>query len=156
MRFLAAKARRLRVGWGKRPLTEDDFHQLREQHGVLLLEVDNDVGRTWFGLKWKGYYTTVDGVPAIVINKELRGLERLRVLLHEFGHHLLHAPETCFFSDSSIEKTEVEAEIFALVALIPKSMLPRLMSWNLFDEDEDLLPVRLLKRRKEIYDLYGI
>src|SRR5438128_61842 len=137
MRFLAARARRLRVGWGKRALTEADFHRMREQHGVLLLEVDNDEGRPWFGLNWKGYYTTVDGRPVIVINKALRGIMRLRVLLHEFGHHLLHAPETCFFSEDSVEKGEVEAELFALVALIPKSMLPRLMNWTLFEDSED-------------------
>jgi Zn-dependent peptidase ImmA (M78 family) len=121
---------------------------------VLLLEVDNEVGRPWFGLRWKGYYATVDGVPTIVINRELRGIMRLRVLLHEFGHHLLHAPETCFFSDSSVEKTEVEAEVFALVALIPKQMIRKMMSWNLFEDD--LLPVELLRQRLKILELYGI
>lgn len=156
MRFLAAKAKRLRVGWGRKALTEEDVLRLLWWHGVLLLDVDDEVGRPWYGLNWKGYYTTVDGLPTVVINKKLRGIMRLRVLLHEFGHHLFHAPETCFFSEDSVEKTEVEAEIFALVALIPKSMLPRLMTWELFAEDEELLPVRLLKRRKEIYDRYGI
>lgn len=154
MGFLASRAGRLRIGWGKRPLNEDDFHRLREQHGVLLLEVDNHTGRPWFGLRWKGYYTTVDGIPTIVVNSELRGIERLRVLLHEFGHHLLHAPETCFFSESSVEKTEVEAETFALVGLIPKQMIGELLSWNLFEED--LLPVELLRRRLKILELYGI
>lgn len=154
MRFLAARARRLRIGWGKRPLNEADVYRMCEQHGVLVLEVSNDEGEPWFGLRWKGYYMTVDGVPTIVVNKELRGITRLRVLLHEFGHHLLHAPETCFFSEGSVVKTEVEAEVFALVALIPKQMIRKMLSWNLFEED--LLPVELLRQRVKVLDLYGI
>ena len=151
MRFLAAKARRLGVGWGKRALTEDDVLRLLWRHGVLLLEVDDAAGSPWYGLNWKGYYTTVDGLPTVVINKRLRGIMRLRVLLHEFGHHLFHAPGTCFFSDESVEKGEVEAETFALVALIPQTMLPRLLSWSLFGEEENLLPVRLLQLRLDVY-----
>lgn len=156
MLFLAERARGLGIGWGRRPLAESDFHRLRARHGVILLEIDDHEGRPWYGLRWKGYYTTVDGAPVIIVNKSLRGVMRLRVLLHEFGHHMLHSPETCFFSDNSVEKTEVEAEVFALVALIPKHLLPRLATWNLFGDDADLLPVRLLRLRQEIYSRYRI
>lgn len=155
MIFLAEKARRLRMGWGKRPFTEDDFHVLRRRHGVLLLEVGS-AGRPWEGLNWKGYYTTVEGAPTIVVNEALRGIKRLRVQFHEFGHHLLHAPETCFFSDSSVEKTEVEAEVFALVALIPTNMLRKMSTWHLFEGEEELFPLKLIKKRFDIYFRYGI
>lgn len=90
----------------------------------------------------------------ILINVRLRWIEWLRVLLHEFDQHLLHALEIYFFSDSSVEKTEVEAEVFALVALIPKQMIRVMRSCNSFGED--LLPVELLRRRVKILELYGI
>jgi Zn-dependent peptidase ImmA (M78 family) len=148
MNHLAGRARRLRFGWGKRALTEADFHRVRGRVGVLLVEVDHD------DMEWKGLYTREFGPPTIIINARLRGIERLRVLFHEPGHHLLHAPATCFFSDDSVNKAEEEAKAFALVVLIPKQMITKMLSWNLFEED--LLPVELLRQRIKILELYGI
>jgi Zn-dependent peptidase ImmA (M78 family) len=148
MNHLARKARSLRIGWGRRALTEAHFHRLRMKHGVFLVEVDHG------DMEWKGFYTHEFGPPTIVINARLRGLERRRALFHELGHHLFHAPATCFFSDDSVNKVEEEAKAFALVALIPKRMIPKMLSWSLFEDD--LLPVELLKQRLKILELYSI
>jgi Zn-dependent peptidase ImmA (M78 family) len=148
MNHLARKAKRLRIGWNKRALSEVDFHRLRKKLRVLLVEIDHD------DMEWKGLYTHEFGPPTIIINARLRGLERLRVLFHELGHHIFHAPATCFFSDDTVNKAEEEAKAFALVSLIPKSMIKRMLTWSLFEDD--LLPVELLKQRLKILDLYGI
>ncbi|HYG10102.1 MAG TPA: ImmA/IrrE family metallo-endopeptidase [Pyrinomonadaceae bacterium] len=148
MIHLARKAKRLRIGWNRRALSEVDFQRLRKKLGVLLVEIDHD------DMEWKGLYTHEFGPPTIIINARLRGLERLRVLFHELGHHIFHAPDTCFFSDDSVSKVEDEARAFSLVALIPKKMIGRMMTWSLFEDD--LLPVELLKQRLKILELYGI
>lgn len=148
MVHLARRARRLKVGWGRRALTEADFHRIRERHGVLFVEIDHE------DMEWKGLYTHEFGPPTILINARLRGLERLRVLFHELGHHIFHAPATCFFSDDSLNKAEEEAKAFALVALIPRQMVRGMLSWSLFEDD--LLPVELLKQRLKLLELYGI
>jgi Zn-dependent peptidase ImmA (M78 family) len=148
MNHLARKARSLRTNWGRHSLTQAHFHRLREKHGVLLVEVDHD------DMEWKGFYTHEFGPPTIVINARLRGIERLRVLFHELGHHIFHAPATCFFPEDTVNKAEEEAKAFALVALIPKRMIPKILSWSFFEDE--LLPVELLKQRLNILEHYGI
>lgn len=115
---------------------------------MLFVEIDHE------DMEWKGLYTHEFGPPTILINARLRGLERLRVLFHELGHHIFHAPATCFFSDDSLNKAEEEAKAFALVALIPRQMVRGMLSWSLFEDD--LLPVELLKQRLKLLELYGI
>lgn len=148
MNHLVRRAKGLRFGWGRRALTEADFHRVRESHGVLFVEIDHE------DMEWTGLYTHEFGPPTIIINARLRGIERLRVLFHELGHHLFHAPATCFFSDDSVNKVEEEAKAFALVALIPKQMIRKMLSWSLFEDD--LLPVELLNQRLKLLELYGI
>lgn len=147
MIHLVRKARSLRLGWNQRPFTEPDFHlwRLRQRPVVQLVEA---------GMDWPGFYTHVLGQPTILIDARLRGLGRLKVLAHEMGHHVFHAPATCFFSDDSLHKAEEEARMFAVVALIPRPMIKRMLTWNLFEED--LLPVELLRQRLRILELYGI
>lgn len=148
MNHLAKRAKGLRVGWGRRALTEADFHHLRVRFGVFFVEIDHD------DMEWKGLYTHEFGPATILVNARLRGIERLRVLFHELGHYLFHAPATCFFSDDSVSKAEDEAKAFALVALIPRQMIRKMMSWSLFEDE--LLPVELLKQRLKILEPYGI
>ena len=148
MRLLAEKVKSLRIGWNKRALTEDDFHKLCKKLGVLLVEVDSD------DMIWEGFYALVLGKPTIIINARLRGLERLWVLFHEMGHHLLHTPATCFFSDSTIEKAQAEANAFATIALLPKPMLGKMLTWNLFEDD--CFPTKILRARLKILDQFKI
>jgi Zn-dependent peptidase ImmA (M78 family) len=149
MKLLAAKARSLRIGWNKRPLTEDDFHRLRKRLKVALVEVESE------DMDWKGFYTLAFGkIPTIILNARLRGIERLRVLWHEMGHHLFHAPATCFFSCNSIDKAEVEANAFANIALLPESMMERMLTWDLYGED--CLPAEIVRERILLFASYRL
>lgn len=144
MQHLARKARSLKIGWNRRPLTEEDFHRLCSRFDVFLVEVDSE------DMLWNGFYTIVAGHPTIVVNARLAGLARLRTLFHELGHHLFHAPATCFFSRASVDKAESEARAFAIACLIPEPMLRRLLTWDMFEED--CFPLELLKERMALAD----
>lgn len=148
MNLLAEKIRNLRIGWNKRALTEADFHMLCKKLGVYLVEVDSD------DMIWEGFYTIVLGKPTIIVNARLRGLERLWVLFHELGHHLLHSPATCFFSQSTIEKAQAEANAFATIALLPKPLLGKMLTWNLFEED--YFPTKILRARLKIMEQFKL
>lgn len=105
-------------------------------------------------MKRKGLYTEEDGVPIIFIRPELSRLEKLWVLFHELGHYLLHAPATCFFSKSTQHKIEHEANIFAVVALIPEVYVRQLYLWELYEVDE--FTSKLFDIRLEIYETYKV
>ncbi|HLL74852.1 MAG TPA: ImmA/IrrE family metallo-endopeptidase [Pyrinomonadaceae bacterium] len=146
MLSLARKFRRQIKGWNRRPLTEDDFHRLRERYGVALSEEDSE------DMIWKGIYTVIDGVPTIIINAKLKGLERLWTLFHELGHHLLHSPATCFFSEDTVRKAQSEANVFAAIALIPEKYVRQMYLWELYDCDE--FAAKLFQIRLEVFERY--
>jgi hypothetical protein len=106
--------KRLIKGWDERAFTEKDFYRLCNRFGILVFEENPE------DMDQAGMYTVVEGIPVIFIDKTLRGLKRLWVMFHELGHHLLHTPETCFFSDSTVNKAQSEANAFAACALIPR------------------------------------
>jgi Zn-dependent peptidase ImmA (M78 family) len=146
MILLAHVFKKLIKEWNKRPLTEKDFFKLCKKFKVLVIEdgSNNMVGR--------GMYMVIEGIPTIFINSRLTGLERLWTMFHELGHHLLHTPETCFFSDSIHHKDQHEANIFAAIALIPENVARQRPLWNLYDLDE--FAARLFEIRLEVFDLY--
>jgi|SRR5947209_1379490 len=145
---LAHRFRKLRRGWNKRPLTEKDFWALCKKFGV---EVYENCGEH---MKWKGVYTVLDGIPTIIIHSGLKGLERLWTMFHELGHHLLHSPATCFFSDSTVHKAQSEANAFAAIALIPENVIRQMPLWELYDLDE--FAAKLFQIRLEIFEIYKI
>lgn len=136
--------RRLIKGWNRRPLTEKDFYRLCRKFGILVFEEDPEE------MTDKGEYTVVEGVPIIFLDKTLKGLERLWVMFHELGHHLLHSPETCFFSEGSVHKEQSEANAFAACALIPKQAVTQMYLWELYDVDE--FAAKLFDIRLEFYE----
>src|SRR3954469_11592706 len=146
MNCLATRFRKLRRGWNRRPLTEIDFWALCKKHGV---EVYENGGKH---MKWKGVYTVLDDIPTIIVDARLRGLERLWTLFHELGHHLLHSPSTCFFSDSTVHKAQSEANAFAAIALIPQKAVRQMYLWDLYDIDE--FAAKLFQIRLEVFELY--
>jgi Zn-dependent peptidase ImmA (M78 family) len=106
-------------------------------------------------MEFKGFYTHTFGkIPTIVINARLRGLERLRVLWHEMGHYLFHAPATCLFSENSVDKAEVEAHAFATIALLPGPLLKRMLNWDLYEED--CLPAEIVRARLLLAAYYDL
>jgi Zn-dependent peptidase ImmA (M78 family) len=143
---MAKRFRQIRRGWNKRPLTEKDFWALCKQYGIDIVEDDTK------HMKWPGIYTVIDDVPTIILKANLKGLERLWAMFHELGHHLLHTPETCFFSDSTVHKVQSEANAFAAIALIPEKVVRQTPLWELYDVDE--FAVKLFQIRLEVYEQY--
>jgi Zn-dependent peptidase ImmA (M78 family) len=140
--------RTLIKNWNKKQLTEADFYRICKKQGVVVLENDTAV------MKWKGLYMMIEGVPTIIINAKLKGLERLWAMFHELGHHILHSPSTCFFSESTVHKTQSEANAFAACALIPEQYVRQMYLWNLCDVDE--FSAKLFQIRLEIFETYKV
>src|SRR5205085_6608202 len=112
-----------------------------KRFGVLVFEEDPDC------VPGDGVYIVIEGIPIIFINNTLTGLKRLWVMYHEFGHHLLHTPETCLFSDSTIHKAQSEANFFAALALLPEPMVRQIPLWEAYEIDEH--SAKLLEMRLE-------
>lgn len=148
MIFIAEVFSHLVKDWNCRPLSEKDFNKICKKLGILVIEDGSD------DMKRKGLYTEDEGVPIIFIRPELTGLERLWVLFHELGHHLLHAPATCFFSEGTQHKAEHEASVFASIALIPEQYVRQLYLWDLYEVDE--FAAKLFDIRLEVYEAYGV
>lgn len=146
MNCLAKRFQTLRKGWNKRPLTEKDFFAICKKEGVEVIEEDSE------DMRWHGIYTVVLGVPFIVIDARLKGLERLWAMFHELGHHLLHSPDTCFFSESTQHKAQSEANAFAAIALIPEKVVRQMPLWELYELDE--FAVKLFQIRLEVFEAY--
>jgi Zn-dependent peptidase ImmA (M78 family) len=135
-------------GWNKRIFTEQDFFRLCKRFGVLVFEEDPDC------VPGDGAYVVVEDIPVIFINNTLTGLKRLWVMFHELGHHLLHTPETCLFSDSTIHKAQSEANFFAALALLPEQMVRQIPLWEAYDVDEH--SAKLLEMRLEFFENYKV
>jgi Zn-dependent peptidase ImmA (M78 family) len=146
MRWVAKKFQGLKKGWNKRPLTEKDFWAICKKEGIEVFEDDTKY------MRWKGVYTIIDDTPVIILNAKLAGLERLWTMFHELGHHLLHSPETCFFSDSTVHKAQSEANAFAAIALIPEKAVRQMPLWELYELDE--FSVKLFQIRLEVFENY--
>ncbi len=134
--------------WNKRALTEKDFFNLCKKLGVLVFEEDPDC------VPGEGVYVVVEGIPVIFINNTLKGLKKLWVMFHELGHHLLHTPETCFFSESTVHKAQSEANLFAAIALLPEPMIRQIPLWEVYEVDEH--SANLLQTRLEIFEIYKV
>lgn len=135
-------------GINERLFTEDDFHRIREQEGVHLVEVPLPE------MEWQGIYTVYRNVPTIAISANLTGVRRLHVLFHEMAHHWLHAPKTRFFSKNTLEKIQYEAEAVAAYALIPEPLLRSLIAEPFLDVET--YPIGLLIFRLQLFDKYSV
>jgi Zn-dependent peptidase ImmA (M78 family) len=133
-------------GWNKRPLDERDFYRLCKRLDVLVIEDESD------DMVGKGLYMVIEDIPTIFLDSRMQGLERLWTMFHELGHHLLHSPETCFFSDSTVHKAQSEANAFAAIALIPEKAVRQTYLWELYDVDE--FAAKLFQIRLEVFELY--
>lgn len=97
----------------------------------------------------------------IVIDRQLGELERTYVAMHEIAHHFLHIPISArlWFACPSTAKItrskhDHEADVFALIALIPAPLMIDLDAVQY--EDVDPAFRRLCERRKrEVWDRYG-
>lgn len=148
MRFFREKIESLVKGWNKRPLTEADFYRLCRRHRITVDEMP---------LRVSGFYYCVMGRHFIAIDSKLPPTRKLFVMFHEFAHYLMHAPNTnetaSYHGVGKPTRKEKEADLFALVALVPS----RFIEARTRDEiAEELTDEELLAERLKCFARYGI
>jgi Zn-dependent peptidase ImmA (M78 family) len=147
MLFLAHKIKAILPRWNETPFGEDEFYEIVARENISVCEID---------LPLKGAYLRVNGKPIICLNATLRGIERLVIMYHELAHHFLHAPrpQSLLFSSNLSSKEEHEAQIFALIAVIPLRELKALMTSP--DYEDFQYAHHIIKERYEIFERYRI
>lgn len=82
----------------------------------------------------KGYYTSLEGQKAIILNNSLPYQEEEIVIAHELGHINLHSSSNiCFLTNytySNTNKLENQANKFAIELLVEDSDLAELKEMN--------------------------
>lgn len=149
MLFSLDKFSQLKCRWNERTLTEVDFHSLCRRHKVTVQEMP---------LRVSGFYYCLLGQHYIAINSRLRQPKKLFVMFHEFAHFLIHAPDTGatanFHGIGKKTRKEMEADAFAVCALIPRPMVERLTVQELIEVEG--LPEDLVKQRVELLRSFSL
>jgi len=103
-----------RIGWNRRVLTYTDFERACERDGITVISkrLPDDLGR----------YQIVKGREVITLDSHLHGTLKVFIAFHEYGHALYHVPGC----HRLLSKTEFEADIVGIVALLPRPLLERL------------------------------
>ena len=148
MQFIIDKILPLCPAWNERPLTEVDFYHLCKRFRI---------GVTEMPLTVSGFYYRVSGRDFIAVDSRLSGAQRVLVLFHELGHYLLHTPDSGatanFHGVQRSSRKEIEADAFALCALIPKTLLESRSPDELVGDGID---IKILRERIEIYRRYRL
>ena len=148
MLFFLDKISRMRTDWNRRPLSQDDFYRLCKRHRIAVKEMPLRVG---------GFYYCVTGRHYIAIDSRLRHYEKLLVMFHEFGHYLMHVPNSGvtanFHGVGKKTRIEIEADAFALCEIIPKTWVESRTPPEMADEEG--IPEEIIVERFAIYELYG-
>lgn len=148
MNLILKKIKDLNVGWNERALDETDVLKLCRRYKVVVEEMP---------LRVSGFYYSVMGRHFIAVNSGLSPAKKLFVLLHEFAHFLFHAPDrgatANFHGIGRKTKKEIEADTFALVAMMPLKMIIKLSPTELIDEGFEPDQVR---DRFAAFKKYGI
>lgn len=149
MLFFLDQISELRCGWNTKPLTEEVFHRLCRRKRITVVEMP---------LRTNGFYYCVKGRHYIAIDSKLKPFDKLFVMFHEFAHYLMHAPDSGttanFHGVGNRTRKEKEADAFALCALIPTVWIERRTAEELHEEEG--IPEKLLKERREIYEMYKL
>lgn len=128
---------------------EADFYRLCRKEAMKVYEIPLRGGIL-------GYYSNYRGKAHIILNSKINGLKRLEVAFHELGHHYLHAPvpKSVFFDSQSLSnKQEIEAQSFALLALVPVTLLEQIEQNPILLED---YPADLIEQRIKLFQNYGV
>jgi Zn-dependent peptidase ImmA (M78 family) len=148
MRSYLQKLTDLRIGWNSRPLNEADFYKLCRRFRITVVEMP---------LQTNGFYYCVKGRHFIAISSKMPPMQKLLVMFHEFGHFLMHSPDTnttaSFHGLGIRTRKENEADAFALCALIPKTWLETREVSELIDEG---LSIEILEQRFSLYHERGL
>lgn len=139
----------LRLGWNKRPLTEEDFYKLCKRFRIKVTEMPLVTG---------GFYYCVGGRHFIAYDSRLQPGKKLLVQFHELAHYLMHVPDmgvtASFHGVGRRTRKEKEADAFALCALIPKTWIETRTVQELI-EDEGL-DEKMVADRLAVYRDLGI
>ena len=125
-------------------MTEEDF---------WLICANEQVEIVWSQRRYAFYFTDpLLNIKGIVLPDRLSGPKLLFAMFHELAHHFLHGgDEPCIaFQGLSDSKCEAEADAVALVALMPRKILPQL-EWC----DIEAIGPKKWKARERLA-LYGI
>jgi Zn-dependent peptidase ImmA (M78 family) len=148
MRSYLDKIRNLKIGWGQRPLDEEDFYGLCRRFRITVVEMP---------LQTNGFYYCVKRRHFIAVDSRLTRVRKLLVMFHEFAHFLMHSPDTnttaSFHGLGKKTRKEREADTFALCALIPTTWL---LSKDLNELMEDGYPDDILQERIAVFKLNRI
>ena len=148
MFFLVRKFKKIKLN--RHVFSESDVRRLCEESGLEIKESD---------IEQKAFYVKFQGKATLYVNRDLRGIRWLYVVLHELAHHLLHAVNqqnaAYFFIEGQDSKQHHEAEAFALMAMLPEPFLRRLLAGDLYDEMGDY-PKEIVEKRLKLLDLYGV
>lgn len=148
MHLISQKLSKLGIGWNERTLTEADLYRICKRFKIGVAEMSLTVG---------GFYYRVAGRDHIAVDSKLSATKKLLVLFHELGHFLLHTPDSGatanFHGVGRRSRKEIEADAFALCAIIPKALLETRTIDELIDEGID---PEALHQRIEIYRIHQI
>jgi len=149
VRFLTDKISKLNFGWNERPLSEVDLYQLCKRFKIRVQEMPLTVG---------GFYYRLMGRDFIAVDSKLPTPRKLAVLFHELGHFLFHTPESGatanFHGIGRRTRQEIEADAFALCAIVPRSWIESRSIEELVDIEG--IPAEMVDARYEILRRYGI
>lgn len=148
MNFLVETVARLRINWNKRALTEDDFHRLCKRFRITVQEMPLSVSGFYYCMKRRHF---------IAIDSKLPPDKKLFVMFHEFAHFLLHVPDSGitanFHGVGKQTRKEIEADAFALCALIPRTWIDGRDEQELLEDDA--LDRDMLTKRLKILQTFG-
>ncbi len=137
------------LDWNRRSLTLDDFYRICRRERIKVHEIP---------LRVPGFYMVDRGRAHLYLNSSLRGMEFLLAAFHELGHHFLHAPPhrtvSYFYRQPANTKKEIEAQAFALIALIPDSLLKKILASEEYAEDWGFAE-EMMKERCDLFIRYS-
>lgn len=148
MQQLVEKIRKLRFSWNKKPLAEDDFFRLCRRFRIGVDELP---------LQTNGFYYCLKGKHFIAIDSRLTGHKRLFVMFHELAHFLMHAPDAGvtanFHGIGKKTRKEIEADAFALCALIPLAWIASRTPHEISEEEG--IPLEMVAERVHAFERYN-
>ncbi len=148
MQLLSQKLTAAFPEWNATPVDLAAAESLCETLGIIVEEMPLEVD---------GMYFQALGRSVIAVNSRLPAMMRLKILLHEIGHLLLHAPASgvgAAFHDVGMRtRQEFEADLFAVCAILPRTVLLDATRDSLL---EDGFPADLIDERENIARTYGI
>ncbi|MFV0388420.1 MAG: ImmA/IrrE family metallo-endopeptidase [Pyrinomonadaceae bacterium] len=131
-------------GFGTRSLTEEDFHRICADFEIEVI----------YERVKRPFYMRLMDQEFIVLNRRSRGLRNLFDSFHELAHALEHggkSHEVALFRGLVKSKEEVEADTFALLAIIPESALE-----SFLEENSTRFARKLFRERERVRVLFGL